>query len=274
MATNSGASEPAPTQEPDAEPGTGWDLGFLPAAVGLLAALSTIVYISGGALLIVRFKAKDLPVEAVVASLPRQLLISIGLTEVVLPLALVIAGAFAVLYALLIPGVERLGNPLEDWQRATPAQQTAFVAFALSVAAGGAALTALVFGTDPRTVGAALATVVTFFVFGRVIRRRERGRPRSFAAIAWTAVLAAVCLTPWFVALAERRQELLRVRVCTIDGRQRDGVLIADTTERVYLGEDRAATNERPHIAVIPSARVQQVFIGGQGTCDPSPARG
>lgn len=82
-------------------------------------------------------------------------------------------------------------------------------------------------------------------------------------------MLAAVCLTPWFVALAEQRQDLLRARVCKTNGRHMDGVLIAETAERVYLGEDRRAPNQQPHSAVIPSSQIQQISIGAPVTCDP-----
>lgn len=137
-----------PTETGASQPGAG---SAFAGALGLLAGLSTIVYISGGALLIARFNAKDLPVEAVVASLPRELLISVGLTEVVLPLALALAGALALAYLLLelIPDVERLGNPLDDWRRASRGEQRALIAFALGLATTGAALAALFFGAGP-----------------------------------------------------------------------------------------------------------------------------
>ena len=49
------------------------------AAFGLFAGLASLVVILGGAVLSLRLRSQGLPADAVVAVLPREFLISVGL---------------------------------------------------------------------------------------------------------------------------------------------------------------------------------------------------
>ena len=54
-------------------------------AVGLLAGAVALVYMVGGAVLALRLYIEDLPSRTIVAQLSRDLLVSVGLAQVVLP---------------------------------------------------------------------------------------------------------------------------------------------------------------------------------------------
>src|SRR5215210_4759969 len=53
--------------------------------VGLIAGLITLVYAAGGGVLALRLYLSDLPSRTVVGQLPRDLLISVGLAQIVVP---------------------------------------------------------------------------------------------------------------------------------------------------------------------------------------------
>lgn len=60
-------------------------LSQITKALGLLAGVATLVYLSGGFVLALRLGFEDLPWEAVISQLPREFLISIGITTLVVP---------------------------------------------------------------------------------------------------------------------------------------------------------------------------------------------
>jgi len=63
-------------------------------AIGLFAGVATLVYITGGAILALRLALAGLPWQPVVGQLPREFLISIGVSQVLLPAA-VVGAAYA-----------------------------------------------------------------------------------------------------------------------------------------------------------------------------------
>jgi hypothetical protein len=69
-------------------------------AVGLLAGAVGLVYMVGGAVLALRLFIEDLPSRTIVAQLPRDLLVSVGLAQVVLP-GIAIAALYAAVRILL-----------------------------------------------------------------------------------------------------------------------------------------------------------------------------
>ncbi len=237
----------------------------------LLAGVATLVYVSGGAILSLRLDRNGLASEAVVSNLPREFLISIGLTEVVLPLLLVGVSLVALMFLLVnVTNMEEAGRALTDWKGARQSERVMLVlAFGL-LFAGGIVLAVRQFESSWQALAFVPATVSVLFVGGQVVRNRFERRLASLGAVAWTGVLLAGCLTPWLVAVAQDRHHLLRATVCDVDGNETDGSLIGETADRIYVGESRreaAAQGRKPRIKVIPRARLTEVFIGGPGQC-------
>ena len=140
--------------------------------IGLLAGATTLVYVSGGAILSLRLNAKGLASQAVVSDLPRQFLISIGLTEVVLPLlvagAIVTGALFAVLK--LLPRIASAARALGDWSRATRTERLGLVATMAATAAAGFVATGLIFDWGALALLLVLATASVFWCAGAAIR--------------------------------------------------------------------------------------------------------
>jgi Collagen triple helix repeat (20 copies) len=63
-------------------------------AAGIVAVVAALVYVTGGIVLATRLYVSGYPFENVVGQLPRQLLISVGLTQIVLP-SIAVAGLYA-----------------------------------------------------------------------------------------------------------------------------------------------------------------------------------
>jgi uncharacterized protein (DUF433 family) len=69
----------------------------------LFAGLATIIYITGGVVLVTRLRLADLPWEPVAAQLPREFLISVGISQVLVP-SLIVATLYAGYRLLWRPG--------------------------------------------------------------------------------------------------------------------------------------------------------------------------
>ena len=70
--------------------------------LGLLAGVSVLVYVLGGAVLFARLEVKDLPGDAVFGQLPRDFLMTVGVSQVLAP-AVVLMTVYAV-WRLSRPG--------------------------------------------------------------------------------------------------------------------------------------------------------------------------
>jgi hypothetical protein len=75
-------------------------LKTLGLVVGLLAGIVGLLYAIGGGVVTLRLYLENLPSLTVVGQLPREFLISIGLTQIVLP-ALAVAALYLAVRALL-----------------------------------------------------------------------------------------------------------------------------------------------------------------------------
>ena len=66
-------------------------LGYV---AGIVAVVAALIYVTGGIVLATRLIVNGFPFEDVVGQLPRQLLLSVGLTQIVLP-SIAVAGLYA-----------------------------------------------------------------------------------------------------------------------------------------------------------------------------------
>jgi hypothetical protein len=242
--------------------------------LGLLAGLTTLVYVGGGAVLAMRLDAKHFAPGSVVSNLPREFLISIGLTEVVLPLLIAAAILTAVVFVLVrFTNVEYAAGALGDWQHASHRQRVGLVIGILVLTVGGAVAAGLIFDHHVLAVLFALVTSTLFFIGGAFQRQHYGPQIGSFAAVAWTGVLFSLCFTPWVVAF-QQRQKLLKATACSTDGTRIDGFLIGETSDRIYIGEDhKAGPKLKARIDAIPRDPVRLLYIGEEAQCPPPPAK-
>jgi hypothetical protein len=269
----------------------------------LAAGFIALVYAVGGGVLVLRLYLSDLPSRTVVGQLPRDLLISAGLSQIVLP-ALGVAAIYGI--ARLLPGdlppptrlVDEWGSPpsrrgwrvhLRGWRRLLAAS-----AIPALVATGFAASqihrNVDVAWHDSKTLLSflSLTFLVTLLVMMVALNMRARlaSRARRGAATddlvreKWNERGAVVRMT-FVVALASlpfcvvfaATINLLDARVCVTNGshvQQVDGVLIGEASNRTYIGESRG---HPLHVLAIPQTQIVETIIGGnkrRGNC-PNP---
>jgi hypothetical protein len=264
----------------------GGTLGTLTKALGLLAGVATLVYLTGGLVLALRLAFEDLPWEAVISQLPREFLISVGVTTVVVP---ILASASVYTGWRLHRGKDA---PLPDARLPTAAGMRRHVArhtfwVTLLVVAPGIVLELIKDG--PRWTlaawGAVAWLITAFWIYGMLwlraaFARRHRtpgspGEPKdswySPGAIAVMGALYASFLLPGAIVLGATLR-LTDARVCTAGGAMVDGVLVGDTEQRVYVGEERQAKGEDRQIVAVPFDHVSETIVGNDAheqACDP-----
>jgi hypothetical protein len=258
---------------------------------GLAAGFIALVYAAGGGVLALRLYLSDLPSRTVVGQLPRDLLISVGLSQIVLP-ALGVAAIYVI--ARLLRGNSPPPTRLVDEWSAKPSRQGWRVSLGgwreLLAASAIPALVATGFAAEQMTryvtsdwhkllPSLPLTFLVTLFVVlvalnlrARLALRarraatdevvRERWNERS-AVVRMTLVVALASL-PFCVVFAGTIN-LLDARVCITSGshgQHVDGVLIGETTTRTYIGENG---DQRPlHVFAIPQPQITETIIGGK----------
>ena len=214
--------------------------------VGLVAGLAAFVYIAGAAVLWVRLFRSNFPADPVVTSLPRELVIGIGMKSVVGPalvLAIVAAAGIAV--------VKRLRATLMGTMPKT--HGTAGVV--VGVISGTIAL--LLVPDVAWVVGWAVAGLTAYFIalgFGKTVQNRGL----SFATVALIALAIGLlgATIRIFVEVADPRLD--NAVVCVNDGGSRyTGLLIGESSGAVYLGI------RTEHVVVsIPRSRIGELWIG------------
>jgi hypothetical protein len=245
---------------------------------GLLAGAAAVVYLTGAIVLAGRLLFAQLPAQSVIGQLPRELLIGIGMAQVILP-ALIIASVYAgvrlwrgerskppdrrdrllglpeglaglaVAALLVAPGV--LGWPLEGHKR------TGWAFLNGRPERGWPTLTllaGLAFALTALTV--LLALRVRRWLVGREDPRWAWGGWRSIASL--TAAYALVLLVPLILVGVDFR--LSEAKVCMTGKRWISGVLLGSTAQGIYVGENGA----RPRrIVFVPDSQIKEVFVGG-----------
>jgi hypothetical protein len=259
---------------------------------GLAAGFIALVYAAGGGVLALRLYLSDLPSRTVVGQLPRDLLISVGLSQIVLP-ALGVAAIYVT--ARLLRGNSPPPTRLVDEWGTKPSRRGWRVSLGgwrgLLAASAIPALVATGFAAEQMTryvtsdwhkllPSLPLTFLVTLFVVmvalnlrARLALRarrpaatdevvRERWNERS-AVVRMTLVVAFASL-PFCVVFA-MTIHLLPARVCITSGsdvQHVDGILIGETTNRTYIGEKG---DQHPlHVFAIPQSQITETIIGGK----------
>jgi len=100
--------------------------------VGAAAGFVALLYAAGGGVLALRLYLAELPSRTIVAQLPRDLLISIGLAQIILPVAG--AAALYLTWRLLGGGAAAPMRLVRQWKQRTPTSWLELVAASALVA--------------------------------------------------------------------------------------------------------------------------------------------
>lgn len=260
-------------------------------AIGALAALGLIVYLTGGAIVGLRLAAANLPTTAVVGQLPRNVLISVGLAEGLLPI-IILAAAYMGLRSLLYQkGTqtwprdrldEMWGAKAEDqdW-RAMGLHILWTVAATIVVLAPAVAVAVLrEDSTLHRNTGffwqvIGVIAVLTFLLMllylnmrARLVNRVRRRYRDDMTAVGPTllhSLLVVVALVPGSIAFWSARP-LERATACltplpaaAAQSMTVNGYLVGDTSDHVYIGE---MGGHHPALVSLPSAQVRDLVTG------------
>jgi hypothetical protein len=247
--------------------------------IGLVAGLAAAVYIAGGVVMVLRLllELRNVAVVGVVPHLPRELLISIGLTAAVFPFVL-FASAY-LLMRLLVRWDARRPSPTplalatnrRRWQIVTRA---AVIDVVLTIVLYGIAQVRGRFDELPIAErGAVLLAILVALGLSTTLAFDLRARlaTRFNTTTSWNTPMAvglsACCFAAPglpFAMLASASAGLPRAQVCSRAPLELEGRLIAESRDRVYLGQpdDAEAKNDQRLIVSVPSSRIESVFIG------------
>lgn len=248
--------------------------------VGLLASLAVVVYVTGGLVLALRLGFENLPWDAVISQLPREFVVAVGVTSVVVP-ALVSAALYAAWR--LHRGGQHKGPDLPRWDRASKRERWKIFGIALGVAAllisVGVAIELVKDGLRLGVFWALPAWAITTVWVLLVLNLRSRlGAVRStrhnwnrLSTSAVMGALAALCVLPGAV-VAGAAVPLIDVKACMRSGAERTGSLVGETDDKLYFGGGRENSDPR-QIIVIPYSRLEAVWLGADATgatCPPA----
>jgi hypothetical protein len=242
---------------------------------GLLAGLATVVYGTGAVVLSLRLQFVHLPWNNVVSQLPREFLLSIGAGQVLLPA--VVVGALYGLYRLIRKERKHAPKPyrLREGRRQAGVVMLRYALTwtlmllplaAVSVALSDNAISELSVGLG---IGMAILVVVAAMAVqeGRttVVKRNQAPTRWNSArtATVMAGVYAAAALPSMMLAAAAI--PLSEAKVCTTDGYPEWGLLVGESSDRVYLGERPPPEDWQSHhrrLAVFPLTKVEEMFVG------------
>jgi hypothetical protein len=233
--------------------------------IGLVAGVVALLYVAGGAVLALRLYLADLPSRTIAAQLPRDVLISIALAQIVLPVA-VVAGLYAIWR--LVRGASAAPRLL-----VRPRELLAASAVAALAVVG-----LLVPAADHVREGAkglawllAIAFLVTLVVVLAGLSLRARlvdaygGSADSWSgnpAVARMTLVVALVAAPICVLFAGAYFPLLPAQVCTASGSSVTGLLIGETSDRTYVGETGKWVGPLDVLS-IPGSQTTRTVIGG-----------
>lgn len=228
-------------------------------ALGLLAGAVGAVYLLGALVLALRLQTHDLPTLAVLSNLPRELVISVGLTYAVVPWLLT-AVAVAVFWFLReeAPRARRSARPVSVLEVAR-----ALILTAVVVPVAWLALRQLdgSFGIWDAFVLSVTLLVLTLLANAvwRVLANRYAETWSRPVAIGVAAALAGLVTVPAFVEVGARAP-LADAQLCVEDGVHLKGWLVGEAGDRVYLGE-----NVDPH-RIVSAPRTGELYVGPDAT--------
>jgi hypothetical protein len=260
------------------------------ALLGIVGATAGLIYATGGLVLGLRLLNYHFAWEAVVGQLPRQFLLSSGLSEVMLP-ALAVAGVYS-LWRLLKGYISepkvwkrpfrKQAEPMRDRPDTHERLKSVALASALTVllVAPAAVLNGLhhfdVSHRFPVLIGGffvvALVTMVMLELRARLGRAADHGSFSKFAATVLMVLVVAIWSMPGFILLWGNVPLPLAL-LCATDGKVYRGRLIGETSDRTFMGEPavprahhqfvaRFEGEAHHQIVVIPFNEVRQLVIG------------
>jgi hypothetical protein len=254
-----------PTIETSAD--TTGSLSNLKDLFGLFAGVGVVVYVLGGAILIARLYYAHLPYQAVFGQLPREFLITVGISQ-----ALVYGLIAAALYALL------RGSGAIGGSGANPLVVTLLTLLAWAALMGVVLwLSGLREGGVPGLEDATefwlvVAVVLLVVVAAAAVVRGQyaQGNVHWRPGPDWiTLAIAYGLVVTVAAASASATFPLLAAKACASAGFQERGDLVGHSGDRIFLGE-QVRGNRR--IVSLPSGDVEELFVGphaeGAG-CDP-----
>lgn len=236
-------------------------------AVGLLAGAVGLVYAVGGAVLALRLFIEDLPSRTIVAQLPRDLLVSVGLAQVVLP-GLAIAAlyaAFRTLRGASPPPKHLVDQWIEPSARGWLELVAASAVPALVITAYSALRVPRVqLEWDlawllPLTMLLSMLIILVALRLRATLAATYRDTWNERRPILWMTLVVWLAAVPACLVFAGTFP-LLDAKVCTTSGAERTGLLIGETSQRIYIGESSGAKRQ---VISLPLTQVKETFIGG-----------
>jgi hypothetical protein len=263
---------------PDADSDGSDVVKTLAGLVGLAAGAVALVYAAGGGVLALRLYLTHLPSLAVVGQLPRAVLVSIGLAQIVLPTAAVVA-----LYAAYRVLSGETASPTRLVSRWKPRSRRGWLELVAVSAVPAAAVTLIVrlkAGNHVRggakgwewLLPLAFAMTLLAVLLGLNLRARlvtkygesadswNAARPVVYMSFVVALVVAPICFL-----FAGTLIKLRQVKVCTTNGRHVAGVLIGETGDRTYVGKTESSKGSFnvPHPVVsVPRSEIILTIIG------------
>jgi hypothetical protein len=241
------------------------------AVIALLAGSVALLYTAGGAAMTLRLFLYGLPSLNVAAQLPREILISVALIQIVLP-AIAVGSAYALVRLLL----GRTASPPRRFvtRRGWGTWLGAAVVLALATTLLGAA-PAFARGTAfPWRLAGVVAIVfaISVLIMLVVLKLRAEVADRAdgwntlSAAGAMTLIVALAAVPACFLFAGTFR--LLDAKVCTAGDTARSGRLIGELSDRIYLGETEEDDWDEAEVPLrvvsIPKSEVEQMLIGSK----------
>jgi hypothetical protein len=244
--------------------------------VGLLAGFVALIYAAGGGVYALRLFLEDLPSRVIVGQLPRDLLISVGLAQIVLP-ALGIAGLYAAIRLLLGGSAPTPRRLIDEWVTRSWRGWSHLAAASVVPAA-----VITTFGAYRAGLSWDLLWLVPFslllssLVILVALNLRARvalaygSRWNARRAVIWMTLVVCLASLPACLIFAATFP-LLEVKVCTTDGFQ-SGLFIGESSERIYVGELRRRNQPR-QVVSFPLSAVTETIIGGGARSQPCGSR-
>jgi hypothetical protein len=231
-------------------------------AVGLLAAVVGAIYLLGAAVLAMRLQTNDIPTLPVLSNLPRELVISYGLTYAVVwwLLAAVVVAVFWMGLRRAPSGRLSTRPRLERWLIGA----AVLAALVLLSWVGAGLVLDHLDGEFTWWDRAALAAgVVAAALLGRgvwkVLATRYRAEWSAPTAVAVAAALSGLVVVPTFMQIGVRAP-LAEAQLCVAGPTHLNGFLVGEAGDRIYLGE-----NVPPH-RLVSAPRTGELYVGPDAT--------
>jgi hypothetical protein len=273
----------------EAKSNDGLSVGTVLASIaGLLAAVVAVVYVGGGALLWLRLAQLHLPAGSVIAYLPREFLVSIGLRELVLPLvtiAVIVASLVFVAYDVASSRYWAAVSPRIHLMLRTRVWRAFWLV--VRVAFVGVLLLYGLLGWTELSRSEKILTVIALSVLAgglTFVKEVKRAYGQNEASVAQAGAIAVLGFTlacvPTVILYADVRWSPQRAVVCMARGEPIAADYIGEASDRIYLGERFLYKNKKerpgfarggdgaiqvisaPHIVSIEKSQATRVFIG------------